>query len=177
MLLDLIQNEVSLRGRGTELYGPCPGCGGTDRFRVWPETGRYWCRQCNRSGDAIQFLRDFRGFSFQDAAQMVGKALPACQSTDTDRKQQAREAVLHRFYAWKHDHLRQLTNIIEQLDIAETAYRSICRAPHVWPEDEQRYWIARLGQLYLDYDLTVYESDVIVNDPRAAWDWWREEQQ
>jgi hypothetical protein len=36
-----------------EYAGFCPFCGGdhrSDRFRVWPEQGRYWCRQCNASG-------------------------------------------------------------------------------------------------------------------------------
>ncbi|WP_129631062.1 hypothetical protein [Candidatus Oscillochloris fontis] len=36
-----------------EYAGACPFCGGnhrSDRFRVWPEQNRYWCRQCNQSG-------------------------------------------------------------------------------------------------------------------------------
>lgn len=45
---------------GGEYAGPCPFCGGTDRFRVWPEhpggVGRWWCRQCGKSGDAIAYL-------------------------------------------------------------------------------------------------------------------------
>lgn len=45
---------------GGEYAGPCPFCGGTDRFRVWPDHpsggGRWWCRQCQRSGDAVAYL-------------------------------------------------------------------------------------------------------------------------
>lgn len=67
--------------RGGEYACACPGCGGTDRFRVWPEQnqgqGSYWCRQCNRGGDAIQFLRDFEGLSFQEACQRLDRPLPA----------------------------------------------------------------------------------------------------
>ncbi|NIQ88778.1 MAG: hypothetical protein GWN93_06720 [Deltaproteobacteria bacterium] len=37
----------------TEYQGPCPWCGGTDRFHVW-EKGNYWCRpgpgHCGRKG-------------------------------------------------------------------------------------------------------------------------------
>jgi phage/plasmid primase-like uncharacterized protein len=33
---------------GGEWAGPCPGCGGSDRFRVWPVDrggrGSFWCR-------------------------------------------------------------------------------------------------------------------------------------
>lgn len=52
---------------GGELAGPCPFCGGRDRFRVWPEKGRYWCRQCSAKGDTIQYLRDRQGMSYREA--------------------------------------------------------------------------------------------------------------
>jgi DNA primase len=51
---------------GGEWCGPCPWCGGDDRFRLWPEQGRYWCRQCNRSGDAIRYLLQFKGLSLAE---------------------------------------------------------------------------------------------------------------
>lgn len=58
---------------GGEWSGPCPFCGGRDRFRVWPRTGRYWCRGCGKAGDAIQYLRDARGMSFHEACGVVGR--------------------------------------------------------------------------------------------------------
>ena len=65
---------------GGEYCGPCPFCGGGDRFRAWPDHpdgkgGRYWCRGCGRSGDAIQYLRDYRNMGFIEAAQFVGKEI------------------------------------------------------------------------------------------------------
>lgn len=33
----------------TEAAGPCPSCGGTDRFIVWQDGG-FFCRKCRRSG-------------------------------------------------------------------------------------------------------------------------------
>lgn len=59
---------------GGESAGACPWCGGKDRFRVWPsyKGGKYWCRGCGKRGDAIQYLRDFRGVSYQEAGQMTG---------------------------------------------------------------------------------------------------------
>jgi DNA primase len=53
---------------GGEYASSCPGCGGEDRFRAWPSQGRggrWWCRQCEKSGDLIQYLRDFRNLSFK----------------------------------------------------------------------------------------------------------------
>ncbi len=58
---------------GGEYAGPCPFCGGRDRFRVWPRTGRYWCRGCGKAGDEIQYLRDARGLSFHEACGVVGR--------------------------------------------------------------------------------------------------------
>ena len=44
---------------GGEWSGPCPGCGGTDRLRVWPDhpcgRGIAWCRRCRTRGDALHW--------------------------------------------------------------------------------------------------------------------------
>ena len=53
----------------------CPFCGGDDRFVIWPNEkngGRYWCRKCERKGDLIQYLRDFREMTFIDACDYSG---------------------------------------------------------------------------------------------------------
>lgn len=59
--------------QGGEYAGACPFCGGHDRFRVWPQADRYWCRGCDKTGDAIQYLRDFRGLSYQEACLFLGR--------------------------------------------------------------------------------------------------------
>jgi DNA primase len=83
-ILELIQSDgffskaVGSTGGG-EFAGPCPWCGGDDRFRCWPnqgEAGKYWCRGCGRSGDALQYLRDFRHMTFPEACQFLGRELP-----------------------------------------------------------------------------------------------------
>lgn len=60
-----------------EWAGPCVFCGGEDRMRVWPEgsdKGRvFWCRQCGKSGDDVQFLRDFLDYSYADALAECGR--------------------------------------------------------------------------------------------------------
>lgn len=79
-LLDLLnQDGASLKRvsgtNGGEYAGPCPSCGGTDRFHVWPEqgdSGRYWCRGCSKTGDAIQYLKDFRGLGYIEACHVLG---------------------------------------------------------------------------------------------------------
>lgn len=59
---------------GGEYHCGCPKCEGTDRFMLWSGTGRYWCRQCDAKGDAIQFCRDFMGLNFKEACAKVGQS-------------------------------------------------------------------------------------------------------
>ena len=83
--LDLAFGHVKLkkvsRTNGGEWQGPCPSCGGDDRFHVWPEQnegkGAYWCRGCGKTGDNIQYLRDFCGMSFRDACAELRIDIPA----------------------------------------------------------------------------------------------------
>jgi DNA primase len=81
-LLELLRGDTELRKvaniDGGEYAGPCPWCRGEDRFRAWPhrERPRYWCRQCGRQGDAIQYLRERNGLTFPEACERLGQPLP-----------------------------------------------------------------------------------------------------
>jgi len=66
-----------------EHRGPCPKCGGTDRFGVFPlqnnGAGSFFCgRQkgggngCGLGGDAIEYLRKIRGLSYREACDFLG---------------------------------------------------------------------------------------------------------
>lgn len=66
-----------------EWCGPCPSCGGDDRFVVFEQggrdglsvSGRWWCRNCHPNrGDYISLLMDFDGLSYKDACQEAGLA-------------------------------------------------------------------------------------------------------
>ena len=78
-ILDLLKNnginpKWAATTNGGEYSSACPGCGGDDRFRVWPnagKSGRYWCRGCGMNGDAIQYLKDFRGMGFREACEYL----------------------------------------------------------------------------------------------------------
>jgi len=81
-LLDLIQDDgfdPDYKGstNGGECASPCPFCGGKDRFLIWPNNrpekgGRFWCRACERHGDAITYLREQKGMSYRDACALIG---------------------------------------------------------------------------------------------------------
>lgn len=58
-----------------EFAGPCPQCGGEDRFIVWPDRprgGAYLCRGCGSQGDGIQFMREIMGMSYPEACAALG---------------------------------------------------------------------------------------------------------
>jgi DNA primase len=77
-LLALISRDTRLRKvastAGGEWAGPCPFCGGRDRFRVQPVLGVWWCRQCggDRWSDAIDYLVRRDGVSFVAACRELG---------------------------------------------------------------------------------------------------------
>lgn len=69
----------------TEWAGPCPFCGDggkgnkSDRFKFWTNNergtgraGRYWCRQCGKSGDGVQLVREVEGVSYHRALELLG---------------------------------------------------------------------------------------------------------
>lgn len=75
-LLELAGRDVVLTQRGQEWHGPCPFCrDGRDRFVVWSAKDQYWCRVCDRKGDALQYLRERDGLSFAEAKAALGLAL------------------------------------------------------------------------------------------------------
>ena len=65
-----------------EWAGPCPNCGGTDRFVVWPEHksgaagGRFLCRGCGAQGDAVEFLRVFQNLTYREACEALRLEMP-----------------------------------------------------------------------------------------------------
>lgn len=54
-----LQPKKAASTHGGEYHSPCPNCGGSDRFILWPQRGRYWCRRCNISGDLKKFCQQF----------------------------------------------------------------------------------------------------------------------
>jgi hypothetical protein len=63
-----------LKKVGDEYVGPCPQCGGDDRFAINPrkqgkngKLGLFGCRGCKEGGDAIDLERFLSGTKFRDA--------------------------------------------------------------------------------------------------------------
>ena len=66
---------------GGEFCSPCPFCKeGNDRFLIWPnrsnkngeyQGGRFSCRVCGKYGDAITFLKELHGISYNEACEKL----------------------------------------------------------------------------------------------------------
>ena len=72
--------RLGLRARlkrcGGEWIGPCPSCGGRDRFSINPAKGLWNCRGCGVGGDAIDLLRHLTGSSYEEAVEQMGGMPP-----------------------------------------------------------------------------------------------------
>lgn len=85
-LLALAEQRTTLkrvsRTQGGEYAGPCPLCGGRDRFRVQPQRGRWLCRYCQpRWEDAITFLMRLNHLGFAEAVRaLTGEMFPVAPS-------------------------------------------------------------------------------------------------
>lgn len=78
-----IEDEISRRGirlRGAvERVGPCPVCGGSDRFAINIRKQIWNCRRCQRGGDIISFVQLVDGCSFAEAVATLAGETPRPQ--------------------------------------------------------------------------------------------------
>jgi hypothetical protein len=182
-LLALCEQERFRRTSRHEVHGPCPFCGGTDRFIVF-DNGRGWCRQCNWKGDSIQLLRDRDGLSFVEAKRALGLD---CSPLSLQRRQRATVhsfalAVAKRAYeGWQRQQLTELTDqyrlLADELDIAGVAYRAIHRCPDLYTTEEQSYWTRRLAYLYDTLPVIEHRLDLLTYNRNEAdrFALWKEE--
>jgi phage/plasmid primase-like uncharacterized protein len=73
---EIDRRGIQLKGRN-EKVGPCPVCGGTDRFGVNISKGLWNCRGCNKGGDVIEFVRHIDSCDFLTAIEtLIGEKQP-----------------------------------------------------------------------------------------------------
>jgi putative DNA primase/helicase len=84
-------------------HGPCPLCGGRDRFRFDDRegSGSYYCNQCG-AGNGIILIRKLKGWNFAAAAcavdEIIGtdaKPQPVQRYSDADKRRSAIELVIN----------------------------------------------------------------------------------
>ena len=71
-ILTVAQRYGALKRAGAgEHVGPCPVCGGTDRFSVNVKKQLWNCRGCGKGGDAIALVRHVDGVTFAQAVERL----------------------------------------------------------------------------------------------------------
>ena len=67
---DMAGVQLKMNSKDT-LAGPCPKCGGEDRFHIWTNKEQFLCNGCGLKGDASGYLVRIRGLSFSQAFKIV----------------------------------------------------------------------------------------------------------
>jgi hypothetical protein len=83
---------AGLRRMSGELVGPCPKCGGHDRFGINLRKGKFLCRRCDIKGDGISLVEAVLGLDFQKAlAWLVGERNDVVDPAELARRRQRAE--------------------------------------------------------------------------------------
>ena len=81
-----------LRRAGVERVGPCPQCGGDDRFGINPRKGVFGCRKCGAKGDGIALVMHVRQVSFPEALDWLCGPRQEISAAERAQRDQAAEA-------------------------------------------------------------------------------------
>jgi hypothetical protein len=65
---EIARRGIELKGHNSERKGPCPVCGGTDRFSINTKKQVWNCRGCSKGGDVIDLVMHVDGIDFIAAA-------------------------------------------------------------------------------------------------------------
>jgi DNA primase len=80
-LLSLAEQDTTLKRSGAYYIGPCPFCGGKDRFnlKVTDDEHIWFCRQCGsgKYHDAADYLMRRENITYPEALTRMGERLPA----------------------------------------------------------------------------------------------------
>src|SRR5262249_56615822 len=68
---EIARRAIRLRGNGAERTGPCPVCGGDDRFSINTEKQVWFCRKCDARGDVIALGQHLDRVNFHTACQTL----------------------------------------------------------------------------------------------------------
>lgn len=91
--LDILAPHHAI-SRKTRFIGPCPGCGGVDRFSLNIKKGIFWCRKSAEGGDAIALARHIRSCEFLEAVELLtGRPAPGRTVSEDERAERSRRVA------------------------------------------------------------------------------------
>jgi hypothetical protein len=163
---EIARRSHGLKRHGHELIGPCPVCGGTDRFSINIRKSVFYCRKSGKGGDAIAMVQYLDGADFLGACEtLLNEPPPSGESgrradpADVARRQQeardnaaARDRDDNEYRRKEIRRAREIWNAAAPISgsIAERylEHRGIRPAPGAKVRSHHRldYWYFRKGQ-------------------------------
>src|SRR5262252_5428153 len=68
---EILRRGIQLKRQGVERVGPCPRCGGTDRFAINTIKNVFNCRGCAHGGDVIELVEWLDNCQFHEAVETL----------------------------------------------------------------------------------------------------------
>lgn len=96
MPIDGIADQLgipALMRAGRELTGPCPECGGRDRFSINTAKGVFQCRRCDAKGDGIELVRWLRQCSLPEALTWLCGDRPEISAEEREARRRKADAL------------------------------------------------------------------------------------
>lgn len=168
-LLDHVQQDVELTEKRNGYEGPCPFCGGRDRFVVDERDGEWlwWCRrQCQTppGGDLVTYLEKRDGLTTAEAMKAAGmkvqKSVFFEDMTDEETKWDAATDEATRRYRTRQWHLQTLENATPTINL-----RCLVRAAEKGDLQQVRHITATLQRRYSE--LAIIAMHYRKRHPRA----------
>lgn len=101
ILAEAVARGAQLKGGMNEKVGPCPACGGRDRFSINIRKKVFHCRVAEAGGDVIALVRYLNGVDFIKACEILtGRPAPRAEAMSAEERARiAREAEARRVKA------------------------------------------------------------------------------
>jgi phage/plasmid primase-like uncharacterized protein len=109
---ELARRGIKLSGTKVERAGPCPRCGGDDRFSINTKKQIFNCRGCGGRGDVISLVMFLDHVDIPAAVEHLAGAPPSPPTRDQDRGAYEREQ--HRKAAWLWSQRKPITGTVAE---------------------------------------------------------------
>ena len=111
---EIARRGIKLRGK-VERVGPCPKCGGDDRFSINTKKGLWNCRQCGVGGDVIELVEHLGRLRFHRRVHDVDRRA----GTESERQRNASKITPKKIVTATfeyHDQSGDLVYVVERVE-------------------------------------------------------------
>ncbi|MEW6686322.1 MAG: CHC2 zinc finger domain-containing protein [Candidatus Edwardsbacteria bacterium] len=123
-IVTVLEGEgLQLKQKGKNLWALCPlHCEKVSSFKIDPDKQRWHCFGCNRGGDIISFIQEYKGLSFKKAIKYLGiNGKPY----KPDSQELKKRKLIRKFEEWCRDYHNDLCILYRTLQRAKMRARTI----------------------------------------------------